>query len=122
MNLRRLRPQDYDKINTLWEKCHKNKFGIPPRRFLVTEAITENDSLTGYGIVRFFAEALLYLDKEKSPFEQAKSFKLLLEQAIIDCKNNGLDQLNVFTDDEHFKRILQRYDFKERDKGLFLEL
>lgn len=123
MELRRLRPTDPEKIDELWRRCHSN-FGIPPRRFLVTDAVTYDGEgrISGYGLVRYFGEALLYLDKDRSAFEQAKSFKLLMEQAISDCKIHGLDQLNVFTDDDSFEGILKKYGFVGRDKGLFLEL
>ncbi len=123
MDLRRLRFDDYDKISEIWDRCHKGKLGIPPRRFVVTEAVTENGKVTGYGVLRFFAEALLFLDTELPEYEKAKSFLLLLEQAIIDAKLAGLDGINVGTDDEEFAELLKRkFNFKERDRILYLDL
>jgi hypothetical protein len=123
VDLRRLKPTDYDKINEIWERCHKGKYGVPARKFVITEAITENGRITGYGIVRFFAEAMLYLDKDLTTYEQAKSFKALMEQAIIDCRSYDLDQLNVSIEDEDFRDILKRhYNFSERAPVLFLDL
>lgn len=123
MNLRRIKFEDLDKINEMWERCHKGKLGIPPRRFVVTEAVTENGKVIGYGILRFFAEALLYLDTDVPPYERAKSFLMLMEQAIIDARLSGLDQINVGTDDEHFADLLRKkFKFLDRDKVLVLEL
>lgn len=124
MDLRRLKESDIDPINTIWEKYHKGTYGIPARRFLITEAVTENgNGISAYGLVRFFAEAMLYLDKSASAYEQAKSFKMLMEQAIIDAKINGLDQLNVDVSDPVFEMILkERFGFVERSKTLVLDL
>lgn len=123
MELRRLKHSDYDKISEIWERCHKGKYGIPARKFLVTEAVTENGKITGYGLVRFFAEAMLYLDKDVSSIEQAKSFKALMEQAIIDCKVHQLDQLNVCIEDDSFGLILRKhFGFQDRDKVMILDL
>lgn len=124
MDLRRLKESDIDPINEIWEKYHKGTYGIPARRFLITEAVTENGKgISAYGLVRFFAEAMLYLDKSISPFEQAKAFKMLMEQAIIDAKINGLDQLNVDVSDPVFENILkERFGFTERSKTLVLDL
>jgi len=120
--IRCLVESDIPKINEIWERCHKGKYGIPNRNFLVTEAVTElSDKITGYGMVRFFAEAMLYLDKDLSPYEQAKSFKLLIERAILDCA--GLDQLNVAVKDKEFEELLKnRYGFVDRGKVIFKEL
>ena len=123
MNLRRLKYSDIEKIDEIWERCHKGKYGIPARNLLITEAVTENGKITGYGIARFFAEAMLFLDKDLSEYEQARSFKMLMEQAIIDCKLNGLDQLNVCVEDESFEKILRsHFKFTPRDKVLVLDL
>lgn len=123
MILRRLQPQDPQQINEFWERCHKGKYGIPKRAFVITDAVTTSkDKVVGYGIVRMFAEALLYIDKDISKFQQAKSFKLLMEQALLDCKNAGLDQLNVGVADESFKNLLiEGFDFKSRESMLFKE-
>jgi hypothetical protein len=123
MILRRLHQQDLLQINSFWEKHHKNNYGIPKRTFVVTDAVTTSKNrVVGYGIVRMFAEALLYLDRDISKFQQAKSFKLLMEQALIDSKQIGLDQLNVGVADDRFRDLLiSGFGFKPRETMLFKE-
>jgi L-amino acid N-acyltransferase YncA len=122
MILRPLRLNDLGPIDEIWQRCHKGTYGIPARKFVVTDAVVENGKVTGYGIVRMFGEALLYLDKDISKFQQAKTFKLLMDQAIIDCRQAGLDQLNVGIADPAFANILrQKYGFKTRNQMLYLE-
>ena len=123
MRLRRLEPQDLPQINSFWEKHLKGKYGIPERKFVITDAVTTSkDKTVAYGIVRMFAEAFLYIDKDQSKFQQAKSFKLLMEQAMSDCKDAGLDQLNVGAKDPDFANILRvDYNFKDRESMLFME-
>jgi hypothetical protein len=123
MILRNLQPQDLQQINAFWEKHHKGTYGIPKRTFVVTDAVTTSkDKVVGYGIVRMFAEALLYLDKDMSKFQQTKSFKLLMEQALINCNRAGLDQLNIGVADENFKEtLISGFGFKPREAMLFKE-
>lgn len=123
MILRALEQKDLKQIDEFWKKCLRGKYGIPKRKFVVTDAVTETDSkVVSYGIVRMFAEALLYIDKDMSKFQQAKSFKLLMDQAIIDCQNAGLDQLNVGVADPDFADILrENFGFKNREQMLFME-
>ena len=124
MILRRLKYDDFEKIDEIWQRCHKGVYGIPARKFVITEAVTENSGkVTGYGLVRYFAEAMLYLDTDLSEYEKAKSFLLLMEQAIVDCKTHDVDQINVGCEDENFAKILERkFGFKRRDQTLNLDL
>ena len=125
MIIRRLELKDLESINEIWERCHKGKRGIPKRKFTITDAVAENGSgrLAGYGTVRFFAEALLFLDTDISGFQQAKAFKLLMDKAIEDCRRFDVEQLNVGVDDAGFEAILMnRYRFVPRNKMLILEI
>jgi len=123
MKLRTLIPSDVEKIDALWQRHHKGIYGIPSRKFVITDAVTTiDDKVTSYGIVRLFAEALMYPDKDLSRFQQARSFKLLMEKAISDCKAAGLDQLNVGIKNPEFADILrEKYEFRNRDEMLFKE-
>lgn len=123
MQIRPLLLSDLEQINEIWERCHKGHFGIPERKHLVTDIVAEGDGkVKAYGITRHFTEALLYLDKDMSQFQQAKAFKLLMEYCIDECKMYGTDQLNVAIENKSFAEILRkRYKFKDRDPVLFLE-
>lgn len=116
--------QELQSINEIWESCHKGIQGIPAPKYVVAHAVTENNGeIKSYGIVRCFGEALLYLDKRLSKFQQAKSFKLLMEQAIIECQAIGLDQLSAGVDNYDFEQILiHKYGFKPRQQMLTKEL
>jgi hypothetical protein len=126
MQIRPLNLSDLKPIDDFWQKYHKNVYGIPERKFVVTDDVVadDNDHPIAYGIVRMFAEALLYIDKDVSKFAQAKAFKLLMEKAIVDCKNADLDELNVGIADPSFAGILKaKYQMKKRNQEmLFLEI
>jgi len=120
---RSLKVSDLPQIDALWNKYHKGDLGIPARKFLITDVVIENGHLIGYGMTRMFAEALMFLDKGHSKFEQAKAFKLMMDKAIRDCKRFGLDELNVGVLDDHFKSILMdKYGMKDRGPVLHLGL
>lgn len=123
MNIRDLESPDLLPINDLWEKHHKGIRGIPNRNLIVTDAIVENAGIIGYGMVKLFGEALLYLNRDYSKFQQTKALKLLMQRAINQSKLLGLDQLHVGTDDKDFCELLEsHYGFSDRGKVISLEL
>lgn len=123
MILRPLDQNDVEKIDAIWQRHHKGIYGIPQRKFIITESVTSIDAkITGYGVVRLFAEALMYLDNDLSNYQRARSFKMLMDKAIKDCKASGLDQLNVGIKNPDFADILrEKYEFRNRDEMLFRE-
>jgi len=122
MIIRDLYVSDLPKINSFWEKHHKGIRGIPERKYLVTEAVVENDDqIVAYGHLRFFAEALLFLNKDASKFQQAKALKFLMDKAIADSRRAGLDAINVGTDDVQFEMLLRSH-YKLTDRGTVLSL
>lgn len=125
MQIRSLKLNDLKPIDDFWKKHHKNLYGIPERKFVVTDDVVVDDENLpiAYGIVRMFSEALLYINKDISKFQQAKTFKLLMDKAIKDCKIAGLDQLNIGVADPSFAAVLKdKYQMKEREQMLFLEI
>jgi len=122
MIIRDLLVSDLPKIDSFWQKYHKGIRGIPERKYLVTEAVVENDDqIVGYGHLRFFAEALLFLNRDASKFQQTKALKLLMEKAIADSRLAGLDAINVGTDDVQFEMLLRSH-YKLTDRGTVLSL
>lgn len=123
MLIRDLESSDIIPINSFWEKYHRGIRGIPNRNFIATDAVVENGRPFAYGMVKLYAEALLYLDKGYSKYQQSKALKYLMDKAIRDTKNLGLDQLHVGTDDENFEHLLRsHYGFTDRGKVISLEL
>jgi len=122
MIIRDLYVSDLPKIDSFWQKYHKGIRGIPERKYLVSEAVVENDDqIVGYGNLRFFAEALMYLNKDASKYQQSKAFKLMMDKAIADAKSSGLDAINVGTDDVSFEMLLRSH-YKLTDRGTVLSL
>ena len=124
MIIRELRLSDLNEIDAFWQKHHRGIRGIPERKFLVSEAVVEhNDKIIGYGHLRYFAEALMYLDKDFSKYQQAKAFRLMMKQAIRDAKKAGLDNINIGVDDLHFEGVLKgKYQLTDRGTVLSMEL
>jgi hypothetical protein len=122
MIIRDLYVSDLPKIDTFWQKHHKGIRGIPERKYLVSEAVVENDDqIVGYGHLRFFAEALMYLNKDASKYQQSKAFKLMMDKAIGDSRKAGLDVIHIGTDDVNFEMTLRSH-YKLTDRGTVLAL
>ncbi len=121
MIIRDLEARDLSEIDSFWNKYHKGIRGIPERTALLSEAVVENGKIIGYGHIKVFGEASMWLNFDASVYQRAKAFKLMLEKAIKDAKNLGLDLLLVGVEDEHFEMIL-RGKYKFRDRGTVLQL
>ena len=122
MILRDLKLSDLNQIDAFWQKHHKGIRGIPERKFLVSEAVAESGGrIIGYGNLRYFAEALMFLDKDASTYQQAKAFRLMMNKAIMDAKKIGLDNINIGVDDLHFRMVLQS-KFHLTNRGTVLSL
>lgn len=121
MIIRDLEVRDLAEIDSFWNKYHKDIRGIPERHSLLSEAVVENGKIVGYGHVKVFGEASMWLNFDTSNFTRAKAFKLMMNKAIQDAKNLGLDMLYVGVEDEHFEMIL-RGKYKFRDRGTVLQL
>ena len=121
MIIRSLKFSDLLQIDEFWRKHHKGIRGIPERKFILSEAVVEeNDKVFAYGIVRFFAEALIFMNNDVSSYKRAKAFKLMMDQAIRDGKQLDLDNINFGVDDPHFEEILKSYGMTDRGKVLAL--
>jgi hypothetical protein len=123
MIIRELELRDLGPIDTFWQRDHKGVRGIPDRSGLLSEAVVENGKVLGYGHVKVFGEASMWLDQTASAFQRAKTFKLMMDKAIRDSKNLGLDLLHVGVEDPHFEMLLRgKYKFADRGTVLQLEL
>ena len=123
MVIRELQTADLVPIDAFWQKYHKGIRGIPSRDLLVSEAVVENGKIIGYGHVKAFGEALMFLNEDASKFARAKAFKLMMDKAIFDSKRLGLDLLHVGVEDENFEMLLRsKYKFTDRGTVLQLEL
>lgn len=123
MIIRELRLSDLVQIDQFWQRDHKGIRGIPSRENIITDAVVENGRILGYGQVKVFGEALLFLNQNASQFEKAKTFKLLMDKAIDDSQKLNLETMHVGIDNDHFESILrEKYKFDDRGKVLYLGL
>lgn len=111
-SLRRPNLMDLMKVRRLHEKHYK--FPLPVRENLIEEAVVHRDEeVLGYGMMKLLAEVIMILDQDQSKKELAKSFKALMEGAILSCKARGIQQLHVFSPTPEFAEVLKkRYGFK----------
>lgn len=115
MLLRAIKISDLPVIDRIWRKFHSSNFGLTNTSHTVTKGIIEKDGqVLAYGLVKLFGEAIIVLDLDKSKIDKVEALKALLEQAIIDCRKIGLEQLHVFVKDPSFAAILKKhFDFVE---------
>lgn len=114
MKLRPLVPQDITALDELWKK-YWSAYSLPTRSNAIIDAVTINPSgqIVGYGQVKLFAEAMLFLDPTMPRRERAISVRLLMSEAFRGVRSANIEQIYAFIKDPEFvKLIVQRYGFE----------
>lgn len=110
MKIREFRPSDIEAIDRIW-RAHYNDVTLPDRRNAVIDAVVESreGGVVGYGQVKLFAEAMLFLDKDASQRNKAQALKLLMLEAIRGTDNAGLKSLYCFIRDPEFATLISKH-------------
>jgi hypothetical protein len=107
---RELQPGDSLVIDGIYEKFHRDGFGIPSRTHLVTEGVAENESgVIAYGMVKLFCEAIMVLDLDQPDREKISAIRELMSVAIMDSTKLGAEQLHVFVQNPNFAEVLKKH-------------
>ena len=95
---------------------NQTEFGVPSlKNVLINSTVSNNETgeVTGYGVIKLFAEAYMILDHRKSKKERADAFRQLMQVAIVHSKEAGLEELFIISNDKEFSSILcKKYMFK----------
>jgi hypothetical protein len=114
IRLRQLRPTDIPKLDELWNQ-HWSDRGLPGlnSRIIDAVAVNDNDKVVGYGQVKAFAEAMLFLDPTARKRELVQATKLLMLEAFRGVEQSGLEDIYCFIKNPQFATLIaNHYDFE----------
>jgi hypothetical protein len=116
--LRAYQPSDLAAISKIWEDHHSSFYGLPDRRAAVIDAVVENDGkIIGYGQVRLFAEAMLFLDMDAPLRSRIQALQQLMREAFRGTERAGLREIYAFIQDPDFSLLMQKhFHFVAADK------
>lgn len=117
-NEARLRPlieTDILKLDELW-RAHWQSSSLPNRVNCIVDAVVddrESGRIIGYGQVKLFAEAMLFLDPTTPKRARVKALKLLMAEAFRGAGRYGIEDMYAFIKDPDFALLIEkRYGFQ----------
>jgi hypothetical protein len=118
MELRCFSWDDVPAISAIWEKHHSDLCGLPNRRTAVVDAVVEDKGkIVGYGQVKLFAEAMLFLDKSASLRSRIGALQLLMREAFRGTEQAGLSEIYAFIAEPEFALLIEKhFHFYSADK------
>lgn len=117
---------DYEKslaIDGFWQRDWATEYALPNQDSMIIDAVAvEGERVVGYGIVKNFAEAMLFIDKSARPRDKAHAVKQLMAEAFRGAEKAGCKDLYCFIKDPAFVTLIaRRYGFKiVSDPGFLL--
>ena len=115
MRIRSFRTSDIETIDKIWREHHSDSFTLPNRSNILTDIVATDDygKLVAYGQVKLFAEAILVLDLNASKIKKTRALILLFQHAVSSAKINGNVDLQAFTKNPTYARLLEKhFDFE----------
>ena len=117
IKLRPITLADTPALDELW-KAYWSDVSLPGQKDKIIDsiAVDESDRIVGYGQVKMFAEAMLFLDPTTRKRDRARAVKLLMTEALRGVDRLNLDYIYCFIRDPDFSMLIQnRYGFKPAD-------
>ena len=92
--------------------------GNASKKSIIIDAVVENkDKIIGYGQVRLFAEAMLFLDKSASPRDRVDALRKLMLEAFRGTEIAGIQEIYAFIQDPDFSLLIQKhFRFRPADR------
>ena len=108
VNLYPLTEADVLLIDKLWREHLSHETSLPSLRSRVVDAVAKNEEgkLIGYGQVKVFGEAMLFLDPTARKRDRAKATQQLMNEAIRGAKKANLDSLYCFIKNPAFATFI----------------
>lgn len=115
IRIRSYEESDLEALDEIWNKFYKGEFSLPDLSNTVTHAVAEkHDRIIAFGMVKYFAEAVMIMDGEANIMDKVRANDLLLAKAFEDSREAGLNQIHVCVALEDYARLLQnKYGFKQ---------
>lgn len=101
---------DEPAVSKIWQDHHSTLYSLPNRKSIIIDAVVENErGLVGYGQVRLFAEAMMFLDKDAPLRDRIQALKLLMLEAFRGTELAGIQEIYAFIDDPYFSKLIQKH-------------
>ena len=112
IKLRSLAESDIITLDKLWQEHWSNQ-SLPGLKNRVIDAVAcDGERIIGYGQVKLFAEAQLFLDPTCRKRDRVQALKLLMAEAERGTNRAGLEDLYIFIKDPDFAVLIaKRYGF-----------
>jgi len=105
-----IRKSELSDVSGIQQLCKNREYDADPFTDILSDrVIVDGEKLIAYGTVKRFAEAVLVLDKSKSPRKKIESLKKLMNAAVFETRKAGIGELHVFTTDNSFAEILKKH-------------
>jgi hypothetical protein len=116
--LRAFQWSDEPAVSKIWEEHHSHLYSLPNRKSIIIDAVVEEkDKIIGYGQVRLFAEAMLFLDKDASPKARVDALRKLMLEAFRGAEIAGIQEMYAFIQDPDFSLLIQKhFHFRPADR------
>lgn len=107
LTIRRPQPEDVEKIIEIASDYKANPL---PDKWVSAAVVESVDGVIAFGVIRNHAELLFYGTGRFR--ELGGSLTLLMNQALKECKDMGMDQVYIYADSEEFAQVLMnRFGF-----------
>lgn len=109
VNLRPLIETDIIELDRLWREYWTDT-SLPGLRNRIVDAVAVNQDnrIVGYGQVKQFAEAMLFLDPTARKRDRAQATKLLMLEAFRGAELVGIEDVYSFIKDPDFSLLIQK--------------
>ena len=106
-----LTPELILELDKLWQNHWSSDASLPglDHRIIDSVAINDDGRVIGYGQVKLFAEAMLFIDPTARKRDRATTTKLLMHEAFRGTDRAGLKDIYCFIRDPDFSLLIQHH-------------
>ena len=110
IKLRSFQDTDILRLDELWQE-HWSDHSMPGRNNALIDslAVDENDRIIGYGQVKLFTEAMLFLDPTCSRRARVTALRLLMFEAFRGADRAQIEEIYSFIKDPDFALMIQKH-------------
>jgi hypothetical protein len=110
LHFRPLWTNDLARIDEIYQKFYAEDFWLPDLTNTIGNGVvSKGNEIIAFGMVRLFPEAIILIDKDKSPRVKVEALKILYEEAIKACKRHGFNELYCKISDDRYAKLLEKH-------------
>ena len=117
MQFRYTKKTDLESIDRIWKEHYNTSFGLPNLENVIIHGVVEDEdkgSITGFGLVKIFAEGILILHKSLSARQKVDTLRELMTAQRLGIDRANIGQVHAFIQDPTFEYLLKKhYGYKD---------